>query len=169
MVTRWDPWRELAQMRGQMDRALDEAFSGGGGRYDVSAPATDVFVGDDELRVTMALPGVNPDEVEITTTPEALIIRGESKSTHEEKSGRWARREISFGRFGRAIALPFGVDADKAIAGFEHGVLTVRLPKAEAERPRRISISASKAAVEPADIKPSEAKPGAPAKEARTA
>lgn len=148
MVTRWDPWRELAQMRSQMDRMLEEAFSGNSGRYDVTTPPTDVFVGDDELRVTMALPGVNPNDVEITTTPEALIIRGESKFTQEEKNGRWARREIAYGRFGRAIALPFGVDADHATAHFENGLLTVRLPKAEAERPRRISISTGKSAIE---------------------
>jgi HSP20 family protein len=157
MVTRWDPWRELAQMRAQMDRMLEEAFSGSGNRYDVTAPATDVFVGDDELRVTMALPGVNPEDVEITTTPEALIIRGETKQTHEEKNGRWARREIVYGRFGRAIALPFGVDPDQASAHFENGLLTVRLPKAEAERPRRITVSAGKGAIEAAASKPNEA------------
>ncbi|GIW09727.1 MAG: heat-shock protein Hsp20 [Dehalococcoidia bacterium] len=143
MVTRWDPWRELAQMRSQMDRMLEEAFSGtGAGRYDFAAPPTDVWVGDDELRVTVALPGVSPEAVEITTTPEALVIRGEAKPPYEEeKNGRWLRREISYGRFGRAIALPFGVDADRASAVFENGLLTVRLPKAEAERPRRIAVT----------------------------
>jgi HSP20 family protein len=142
MVTRWDPWRELANARNQMDRVLEEAFSDGGGRYDLTAPATDVYVSDDELRVTMALPGVAPEDVEITTTPEALIIRGETRREQEEKGGRWMRREISYGRFGRAIALPFSVEADKAKARFENGVLTVSLPKAEAERPRRINITA---------------------------
>ncbi|GIW07734.1 MAG: heat-shock protein Hsp20 [Dehalococcoidia bacterium] len=169
MVTRWDPWRELAQMRSQMDRMLEDAFSSSGARYDITTPATDVFVGDDELRVTMALPAVNPADVEITTTPEALIIRGESKASYEEKNGRWARREIAYGRFGRAIALPFGVDADHATAHFENGLLTVRLPKAEAERPRRIHVTTSSSAIDTTASKPSEAaeQPAASASGAR--
>ncbi len=154
-VMRWDPWRELAQLRSAMDRVVDDSFSRSGSAWEVGVPATDVLVGDDELTVKMALPGFKPEEVEITTTADALLVRGETRKETEEKQDRYLRREIQTGRFSRSVALPFPVESERAEASFDNGMLTIRLPKSEAVKPKKISIGnhANAKTVEPAEPK----------------
>lgn len=100
----------------------------------------DVAETENEFVVKASLPGVKPEDVQITIQGDALSIRGEGRQEEEHKDGRWHLRERRFGAFQRSLSLGTPVDADKAQADYEHGVLTLRLPKSEASKPRQIKI-----------------------------
>ena len=141
-VTRWDPFGDL---RTTMDRLFDEGFSRPWRlipqteSYEATFPV-EVSETDGELEVKAALPGVKPEEVEITVQNDVLTIKAEHKDTTEEKKRDYYRREIRYGTFHRAMTLPVSVDSDKAEASFDNGVLYLRLPKAEALRPKQIKV-----------------------------
>ena len=148
-LTRWEPFRELSDMRRNMDRMMERffeepLFTGGptwtqrnGGAW--SLPL-DVSEDTDNYVVKASVPGINPDAIEITLTDNVLTIKGESKEENESKESNWHLRERRYGSFVRSIALPASVDADKVEATNEHGVLTLRLPKAEAVKPKKITV-----------------------------
>jgi HSP20 family protein len=143
-LTRWEPMRELATMRQMMDRFFDDdmyrlasGFERGG---DVASLALDVAEKDDAYIVKASLPGVNPEEVDITLTDNVLTIRGETKADNEIKQENYHLRERRFGSFMRSVTLPNAVDADKIEAVNENGVLTLTLPKAESVKPRKIEV-----------------------------
>jgi HSP20 family protein len=132
-------------LREAMNRLFDDALIGAargeGGGLSGLAPQLDVSEGEEEYRVTVALPGVKPDDVEITIDRGTLTIRGELRRAEEIKDEQYLYRERAFGRFTRSIALPDQVQADAAEASFEDGLLRLRLPKAEELKPRRIRIA----------------------------
>ena len=146
-VTRWDPFADL---RGTMDRLFDEGFSRpwrllpatNGDTFEATFPV-EVSTTDTDIEVKAALPGVKPDEVEITVQNDVLTIRAEHKDTSEEKQRDYYRREIRYGAFHRSMSLPVSVDSDKAEAKFENGVLSLKLPKAESLRPKQIKVGAA--------------------------
>ena len=109
-------------------------------------PPTDVYETDDSVVVKAALPGLRPEDVDISVTAEGLTIKGEMK--HEEKVERenYYRREIRYGVCSRTVSLPTRVDHEHADAEFESGVLTVKLPKAEEVRPKTIKVKAKEPA-----------------------
>lgn len=101
-------------------------------------PNIDVSETDQEVRVTAELPGLEEKDVEVTLVDGALSIKGEKRDEQEEEKGEFYRSERRYGMFERRIALPAGVDPDKAAASFKKGVLRVTLPKtAEAQNRRR--------------------------------
>jgi len=104
--------------------------------------ALDVYETDDALVVKAALPGVRPDEVDISVTDDILTSKGETKSEEETKNENYHRRELRYGAFARSITLPTLVNHDKAEATFENGILTITLPKAEEVKPKSIKIAA---------------------------
>jgi HSP20 family protein len=130
-----------------MDRLFDEGFSRPWRMipqteaYEATFPV-EVSETDGELEIKASLPGVKPEEVEITVQNDVLTIKAEHKDTSEEKKRDYYRREIRYGTFHRAMTLPVSVDSDKAEAAFENGVLYLRLPKAEALRPKQIKVGA---------------------------
>jgi HSP20 family protein len=143
-VERWDPFREAISLRDAMNALFQDSFvrpSGplaqGGG------PATlplDVAENENEFVVKASLPGVKPEDVRITVHGDTLTIQGESKFEEEKKGERWHLRERRSGSFQRSIMLTTAVNSDKAQAHFEHGVLTLTLPKSEQAKPRQIKI-----------------------------
>jgi HSP20 family protein len=160
-VVRWDPFTDL---RVTMDRLFDDSFARPRRRI-VSAREfaamvpVEVSETDAAIEVKASLPGVKPEEVDITVHDDVLTIKaehreektegapaaaeGESTEGEEkpaETSRRFYRRELRYGSFHRSFSLPAGVDADKAEAKFENGVLHLTLPKAEANRPKQIKI-----------------------------
>ena len=143
-LTRWEPVREMMTLREAMDRLFDDAFTrpinlrDGGS----SAPAVDMYQTDDEVVVKVALPGFKADEVQINVTGDVLSLRGELKREQEEKDKAWHIREHRWSSFERSVALPTQVQADRANADFENGILTISLPKAEEVKPRTISVKA---------------------------
>lgn len=140
-IDRWDPFGDVLSMRDTMDRLLRESFMPMRTNAGAWAPRMDVLEHGDEYRVRLAMPGVKPEDVQINLEQNVLTVSGELRQEAAPAGGRYLHQEHLYGRFTRSIALPVGVDAAKAGAQFEHGVLTITVPKAEAARPRRIEIS----------------------------
>jgi HSP20 family protein len=95
---------------------------------------------EDDVIVKATLPGVKPEDLQLSVTGEVLTLRGEIKQEEEVKDATYHLKERSYGSFSRSISLPAQVVADKAKAEFENGVLTLVLPKAEEVRPKSISV-----------------------------
>src|SRR4051812_43296766 len=139
------PFSELVTLRQAMDRLFDDtvfrpltAYSNQG---DLARLPLDVRTTPDALHVEAALPGIAPEDVDITVENGTLTIRAEDRTERTGDEKGWVVREISRGSVMRSIALPTGLEADKAEATFEHGVLKLRIPKAEQVKPKQIRIS----------------------------
>ena len=144
-LTRWDPFREMQTMRHVMDRFLDEPFFDAprlwSQRADGGFPlALDVMEDDEAYVVKASIPGVEPDQVDVTLTDNVLTIKGETQTEKDTEEKNYHVHERQSGSFMRSVTLPMTVDADKVEASQEHGVLTLRLPKAEAVKPKRITV-----------------------------
>ena len=142
-LTLWEPMREMISLREAMDRLFDDAFTRPLSISGVSAsPAIDMYQTDDNVVVKAALPGLNSDDVDITVTGETLTLRGEYRQETEQKDANYHIREHRSGSFQRAILLPTDVQANKARADFENGILTITIPIAEEVKPKSITIKA---------------------------
>jgi HSP20 family protein len=143
-VQRWDPWSEMLTLREAMNQLLQDSYvrPAGVGGQTADAPALDVFEDADNIEVSASLPGLRPEDVDITIQGDMLTIKGQRKAQAERKQGSYLVREQRSGAFFRSIQLPIMVDANKAQAQFEHGVLHLTLPKAESTKPRQIRINA---------------------------
>lgn len=108
------------------------------------SPSLDVSENDEEITVTAEIPGVDAKDFDISVSGNLLTISGEKKVESEERKGSMYRAERRFGSFRRSINLPDSVDAEKVEAEYDRGILTVRLPKAEKARARRIKVSRAK-------------------------
>lgn len=144
-LVRWSPMRDLDSLQSDMNTLFDRFFDTGNGGTGGGAvrrwvPAMDLAETDDSLVLRADLPGMTEDDVEIEIKDGVLAISGERKSESEEKGEGYHRVERAFGRFTRSLQLPKGVDADKIDAGFDNGVLEVKIPKPEETQPKRISI-----------------------------
>jgi HSP20 family protein len=129
-----------------MDRLFEDGFSRPwrmitAQDYETAFPV-EVWETESDVEVKAALPGMRPDEVDITITNDVLTIKAEHREEAEDKKREYFRREIRYGVYHRSMGLPVGVDADKATARFENGMLHLTLPKAEAMRPKQIKVSA---------------------------
>jgi HSP20 family protein len=148
-LTRWDPFSDL---RTTMDRLFDEGFSRpwrlmpASSEYEAVFPV-EVSETEDAIEVKAALPGVKPEEVDISVANDVLTIKAEHKETAEDKKRDFYRREIRYGSFHRALSLPVSVDADKAEARFDNGLLHLTLPKAESIRPKQIKVGSGPAVI----------------------
>ena len=135
---------ELMSLQRDMDRLFDRVFGGGEkgtGVEGLFTPAMDVYRSGEGWRAEVALPGIDPKEVQIDVAGNALTIRGERKRGRED--GERHLSEIRYGRFERTIALPDTIDADKVHASYRNGVLAIELPLKESAKPRRIEIAAA--------------------------
>ena len=123
-LTRWEPFADLAEVRGR----LDQMFADLGPRGGHHAPAIDVVRSNGDLVVRADMPGIKANEVEIKVENDMLTIKGEHEEKHEEHDSQYVRRERRWGSFERSMALPAGVDP-KAISAKTHdGVLEVTVP-----------------------------------------
>jgi len=143
IVRRPSPFSELMTLRQAMDRLFDDTVfrpytSLGNG--ELSRLPLNVRTTADALIVEADLPGMRPEDVEITLENNTLTIRAEDRTERTEEQGDWLVREIGHGSVMRTVTLPTGLEADKAEATFEHGVLRLRVPKAEQVKPRQIQI-----------------------------
>ena len=140
-LTRWDPFRELVDMRNMMDRMLERSFSAPdeGWRSTWDLPL-DVMENQDEYVVKASIPGINPDNLDITYNDKTLTIRGQVKGDEEKKDTKYHLRERWSGTFARSITLPVNVQSDKIQAICENGILTLHLPKTEEVKPKKIQI-----------------------------
>jgi HSP20 family protein len=142
-------YREPVSLFGlqRLNRILDEAFAGlpfseqGNVITSTWFAPTDVSEDENSLRITMELPGVDPDDVRLSLENNILTIRGEKKQQAEENNERVHRFERTYGMFERTFALPNTVDPEKIEARYENGVLNVTIAKAERAKPREIRVS----------------------------
>lgn len=145
MLTRFDPFREMLTLRRAMDRMFDRALDTDTAWQPVTWDlALDVAENKDEFLVKASIPGINPDDLEITYTDNVLTIKGETKEEKEIKEDQYHLRERRFGSFARSLTLPTRVKGDAIEARYEAGVLTLRLPKVEEAKPKKISIHVPK-------------------------
>lgn len=148
-LSRWQSynpvWNQLQQMQSEMNR-LFERWGGDGGRQGdlaVAYPAVNVWEDADSLYIEAELPGLDLKDLEIYVTGgNQLSIKGERKQTAAQQKGVWHRQERGHGTFVRVLTLPYEVNREKVAARFENGVLQVKLAKAEAAKPRKISVKA---------------------------
>lgn len=106
----------------------------------VAALPLDVIAAGDEYIIRAAVPGLKPEDLHLEVLGETVTIRGEVAADEQPADANWLLRERRFGKFARTLTLPTEVDGAKAEAAIEHGVLTLRLPKAEAARPKSIKV-----------------------------
>ena len=114
-----------------------------GSRSQRWAPAMDLVEADDHYVLHADLPGMSEDDVSIEINDNVLTLSGERRDEQEHRGQGWHRVERTFGRFSRSLALPEGVNADAVTASFDRGVLSIRVPKPEERKPRRIQIRAN--------------------------
>lgn len=144
-LTRWDPFQDMQTFRSMMDRFFDEPWRDAS-RQELQRPsgfplALDVAEDDGAYMVKASIPGVDPENVEITLTDNVLSIKGETKSDKDVEEKNYHLRERRYGSFMRSVTLPMPVDAEQVEATHENGVLTLRLPKTEAVKPKRITVN----------------------------
>jgi HSP20 family protein len=143
-IERWDPLRDMVSLRDAVSSLLQESFVRPGGIGGGGGPATlplDVHETENEFVVKASLPGLKPEDVQLTVHGDTVTIRGETKAEEEKKGQTWHLRERRSGTFQRSVSLATPIDADKAHARFEHGVLTLTLPKTEKARPKQIKVN----------------------------
>lgn len=135
------PFDELDRIRQQMDR-LSEVFSGGrAGRVTAGVfPLVNLTEDQENYYVRAELPGVKADDLDIQVTANSLSLSGERKIDEEGNGVKYHRREREGGRFSRMMTLPGDVDAEKVEADLVNGVLTVKIAKAEAAKPKQITV-----------------------------
>lgn len=143
------PWKRsretsaLQSLRNEFDRIFDRFWSGELeplrlGRW---VPAVDVSESDDEITVRAEVPGLNPEEIEVLVEGDVLTLKGEKKEEREQGGRDYHRVERQYGSFSRSIQLPGAVVAEKVKATAANGVLTIRLPKQEDARRKKVQIS----------------------------
>ncbi len=131
-----DPWSEFRRIENEMNRVLSRFASPTTNEF----PAINMWANGDEARVTTELPGIDPATVDISVMGKTLVISG-SREPEETKEGTsYHRRERWYGKFSKTIELPFVTEGDKVEAKFSKGVLTIILPRAEAEKPKKITV-----------------------------
>jgi len=133
------PWQEFERMRREMDRVAANFYENRP-RVAPGYPAINVWANQDGAVITAELPGVAPEDIDISVVGEILTLTGTRQPEVLQEGEKYHRRERSQGKFTRTFELPFAVEADQVEAIFEKGVLQVYLPRAEAEKPKKIAI-----------------------------
>ena len=142
-ITRWDTVAEMLPLQDVMHRLLEQSLVRPTGPADRSASCLiDVYAEGDNFVVEMALPGVEPAAVDMSVLGNQITISGEYPAPAEGR--QFLHRERRAGRFERTLTLPAEVDADKAEAHYEHGVMRLTVPKVETAKARRISLTNGK-------------------------
>ena len=136
ILRHWDPLTELNRM--------DDAFGGTRrGRVASYSLPVDVLRGEDEMVIRASVPGIAPEDIEVTVDQGVLTIAGSTETGRDGESAEYLLRERTTGRFSRSVRLPAYVDADRAETSYDRGVVTVSLPKSDAARKKRLEIKVS--------------------------
>jgi len=134
-----DPWRALRELQHEMNTLFDTAF----GRESMVFPPCRIWEGEDDTLVTCELPGVEMEDIDISVMGDALTIAGKRKPEEDVSEEAYHRRERYTGEFTRTLPLPCRADAADVDATLADGVLTIRLPKAAEDKPRKIEIKSA--------------------------
>jgi len=137
----WDPRGQLARLQREADQPLPRAagkFTAEAGEF----PAVNIWTGDDRAVLTAEIPGVDPKAIELTVRNDTITIRGTREAEKAKDGETHLRQERGAGLFVRSFALPFSVESEEVSAGYKNGILQVALPRAEADKPKRVAITA---------------------------
>lgn len=137
-------------LRREIDRLFDDMYGGTGSRA-TWTPSSNVRESKDAVLLEMELPGIEPDQVDISIENDMLTVRGEKREERREgeEEGRYYLIERNYGSFSRAFSLPPGVDPEQVKADFSNGLLTITIPRAALPQPRRIQIGTGAREVTP--------------------
>jgi HSP20 family protein len=136
------PYRRMAAMRHAMNRWFEEAGDNNEPEQREMLLAVDLKASDEAYNITALVPGLEADDLEIEVLNNTVTIRGEFK-TGEDESDKYLVCELPSGRFSRTITLPTETDSSKVEASIKNGMLSLRIPKAEAARPKAIKVKAN--------------------------
>ena len=136
---RWDPFREFQRVVGRLFESLEPLQTW---RQARQFPAINLYDAGDRYVLTVPVPGMSPEDLDLSITGETLTLRGERKRPEGVSDESFRRQERPFGRWTRTVTLPDRVESGEVSASYAQGVLTVALPKAESAKPRQISVAA---------------------------
>lgn len=142
-LDRWEPFRGPNDIQAEMNLLFDSVFGRPieiGGNERAWVPVLDMYETKDDLVVSCEVPGVKEEEVHVSVTDDLLTIKGERSRLEEVKDDDYHRLERSYGKFERSIPLTVPVKTDKVTATYHDGVLQIKLPKAEAAKPKEVKI-----------------------------
>lgn len=128
-IDRWEPFREMVSLRDAVQNLLAESLAkpeSDAGTHLV--PAVDVLETPDAYEVHVSMPGISPDDVHVTVHGNMLTVAGESKTDEQKSEGAWIVRERRNGKYSRSLTLACALDADKAVAKTENGIVKLHLP-----------------------------------------
>jgi HSP20 family protein len=142
-LIRWEPFREFETLQRQMNRLFDEIRPTS--RQSEAAiafiPPAEMEENPDSIQLRMELPGINPEDLNVQVSPDAVSISGERRTEVKAEERGVIRTEFSYGRFQRLIPLPTRVDIDKVQAEYKNGILRLTLPKAEEEKNKVVKVN----------------------------
>jgi HSP20 family protein len=155
-VSRWDPFRDLTSIQEEINQMFDRVFGRretgqrreGGLTTTAWAPSVDISERKDAFVVTAEVPGIKPEDIEVTLEDGLLTIKGERRMEEETSDRQYHRVERRYGSFRRSITLPSQVQADAIDASYSEGVLQVVVPKAEEAKPKKITVRPARPEVE---------------------
>lgn len=139
----WNPMREMSRLSSEMNSLMEDLWGGREPRESLRGawiPAADIQESADELKISLELPGMTKDDVEVTIDNGVLSIRGERQFEDAKEGETYHRVERSYGQFERAFQMPRSVDPEKVKARFDNGVLTLSLAKREESKPKQIQV-----------------------------
>ena len=145
MVQRWDPFNDMRQLQNAMDKmwrrvGTNSQDSSENPEIEAWAVPLDVTRNGDDTVIRASMPGVAPDDIEVSIEDNVLTIKGQTSGEHQDEGDTYLMRERRTGSFHRALRLPESVDPDKVAPRYEHGVLTITVPKAEEKRARQLTV-----------------------------
>jgi len=144
-IVKWDPFRDVAALQDRINRIFNDSFGRSRdledevGLYDWRPPV-DIYETNDGIVLKVELPGVNKDDVSVEVKNNVLTLKGERLLDPEIKDEHYYRKERSFGKFNRSFSLQEPIKPDLIKAAFKDGVLTVEVPRLEAEKPKQITV-----------------------------
>jgi HSP20 family protein len=148
-LVRWEPFRELAALQNEMGRWMSQVAGvgslPGNGQSSTWMPAVDVWETDKEIVLSFDVPGIPEDKIAVELEDNVLTVSGERERIQEHSNDRFYRFERRYGSFSRSVTLPTGVNEDSIQADYSDGVLEIRVPKPEEQKPRRIQIGSQEA------------------------
>jgi HSP20 family protein len=141
-IIRYEPWTLLSQLQKELERARDDKSGEGTVATAEWAPAVDIKEEDDKFVIHADIPGVKPEDIEVSMEAGVLTVKGQKESEAKTEKEGYKRVERSFGSFYRRFSLPDTANGEEINAKSKHGVLEITIPKREAVKPKRISVSA---------------------------
>ena len=145
-MIRWDPFRDLMSIQNELNRLFGRTYGGEAGPPAATGawvPPLDVYDTNEHFVVTMDLPGIEPDSVDVTVEDSTLTVSGSREVSSEMQEENYLRVERRYGQFSRSLSLPPSADPTRIEARFDKGVLTIQVPKAEEAKPKKITIKAT--------------------------